>query len=270
MKIQYLSDVHLEFMTKPPKIKVMADVLCLAGDIGYPYSGIYSLFLKQMSQSFKKVFLITGNHEYYNSDKYGNHTMEEVNKTIESVIITNNLTNITFLLNSYELYEDVLFVGTTLWSKIPSMNMNDICLMNDFKQIQGLNYDTYNLLHYKSCSFIADTLALVEKDKEKYKDKKIVIMTHHLPSFNLIDEKHAYSDTNCFYASKCDQFFKEPIKAWIYGHTHTPNKTIINNIQFVCNPKGYPSENTIVKYDTINITGGTPVSPRLQSQQMDL
>ena len=247
MRTQYVSDVHLEFMSKPPKIKVMADVLCLCGDIGYPFSGIYREFIKQMSQSFKKVFLIAGNHEYYDSDKYGSHTMEEINSMIQSIIVNHKLENVTFLNNSYDLYNDVLFVGTTLWSKIPSMNMNDICLMNDFKQIQGLTYDTYNLLHIKSCSFIEDTLASVEKDK------KVVMMTHHLPSFNLIDEKHAYSDTNCFYASKCDKYFVEPIKAWIYGHTHTPNKTIINNIKFVCNPKGYPNENTIVKYETVEV-----------------
>ena len=252
MLVQYLSDIHLEFMSKPPKIKALAEVLCLAGDIGYPHSGIYSLFLKQMSALFKKVFLIAGNHEYYSSDKYSLHTIEETNQKIQSVITEHELHNVTFLNNSYELYDDVLFVGTTLWSKIPSMNMNDICLMNDFKQIEGLTYDTYNILHIKSCNFIADTLASVKKE-DIYKDKKIVMMTHHLPSFNLIDEKHAYSDTNCFYASKCDAYFVEPIKAWIYGHTHTPNKTIINTIKFVCNPKGYPSENTAVKCETITV-----------------
>jgi hypothetical protein len=243
-------------MSKPPKIKVMADVLCLCGDIGYPHSGIYSLFLKQMSQSFKKIFLIAGNHEYYNSDKYGSHTMEDINRHIKWVIGLNKLDNVTFLNNSYELYNDVLFVGTTLWSKIPSMNMNDICLMNDFKQIEGLTYDTYNLLHYKSCNFISDTLSSIVKGdiyEDKNTNKKVVMMTHHLPSFNLIDEKHTYSDTNCFYASKCDAYFVEPIKAWIYGHTHTANKTIIKNIKFVCNPKGYPSENTVVKYETITV-----------------
>ena len=252
MLVQYLSDIHLEFMSKPPKIKALAEVLCLAGDIGYPHSGIYSLFLKQMSALFKKVFIVAGNHEYYSSDKYSLHTIEETNQKIQSVITEHELHNVTFLNNSYELYDDVLFVGTTLWSKIPSMNMNDICLMNDFKQIEGLTYDTYNILHIKSCNFIADTLASVKKE-DIYKDKKIVMMTHHLPSFNLIDEKHAYSDTNCFYASKCDAYFVEPIKAWIYGHTHTPNKTIINTIKFVCNPKGYPSENTAVKCETITV-----------------
>lgn len=252
MRIQYISDIHLEFMSKPPKIKVMAEVLCLAGDIGYPYSGIYREFLKQMNADFKKVFIIAGNHEYYNSHKYGTHTMEDIHQHIQGVINDNTLTNITFLNNSWEEYNDILFAGTTLWSKIPSANINDICLMNDFKQIEGLTYDTYNLLYYKSCHFIEKMLLDVGKE-ENYKNKKVVMMTHHLPSFNLIDEIHTYSDTNCFYASKCDAYFVKPIKAWIYGHTHTPNKTLINNIQFVCNPKGYPSENTSVKYETIDI-----------------
>ena len=147
MLIQYLSDIHLEFMTKVPKIKVMADVLCLAGDIGYPYSGIYKNFLIEMNKSFKKVFLIAGNHEYYNSDKYSNHSMDDVNTMIKSLIKFHKLDNITFLNNSYELYNDIIFVGTTLWSNIQSQNMNDICLMNDFKQIENMTYDNYKLLH---------------------------------------------------------------------------------------------------------------------------
>jgi len=250
MRIQYISDVHLEFLPKLPKIKVLegVDVLCLAGDIGYPYSGIYREFLIKMNSLFKKVFLITGNHEYYNSDKYGSHTIDEVNETIASLISNHKLTNITFLNNSFEVYNDVLFAGTTLWSNIQSQNMNDICLMNDFKQITDLTYDTYKLLHLKSCHFIENLLADV-----KTPAKKIVMMTHHLPSFDLIDERFTFSDTNCFYASKCDKYFVEPIKVWIYGHTHIPNKTIKNNIQFVCNPKGYPSENTSVKNEIINV-----------------
>lgn len=254
MLIQYLSDIHLEFMTKVPKIIVKADVLCLAGDIGYPYSGIYKDFLIKMNRDFKKVFLITGNHEYYNSEKYGDHSMNDVNTMINSIIKFHKLENITFLNNSYEVYNDIIFVGTTLWSNIQSQNMNDIALMNDFKQIENMTYDTYKLLHLKCCNFIENALVDINKD-DKYKDKnnKIVMMTHHLPSFKLIDEKHALSDFNCFYASNCDKYFVEPIKAWIYGHTHTPNQTIINNIKFACNPKGYPSENTIIKYLTINV-----------------
>ncbi len=67
MRIQYISDIHLEFFKVLPKqiVRPVADILCLAGDIGYPFSSLYRDFLKQVSRDFKKVFLIAGNHEYY-------------------------------------------------------------------------------------------------------------------------------------------------------------------------------------------------------------
>jgi predicted phosphodiesterase len=253
MLIQYVSDIHLEFMTKVPKIKVMADILCLAGDIGYPFSGIYKDFLISMNKTFKKIFLIAGNHEYYMMGKNTNRSMDEINTMIVQLIKIHNLTNVSFLNNSSELYNDYLFVGTTLWTKISSMNMNDIAQMNDFRMIKTvsngslLSYDAYNLLHIKNRNFIENTLAT------NINKNKIIMITHHLPSFKLIAEEYQYSDINCFYASECDKFFVEPIVAWIYGHTHTPNTTVINGIQFVCNPKGYPTENHIIKFVTIEV-----------------
>jgi len=43
------------------------------------------------------------------------------------------------------------------------------------------------------------------------------------------------------------------IKCWIYGHTHTPSNVIINGIPFLCNPIGYPDENSKIDFQT-NIT----------------
>lgn len=245
MLIQYVSDIHLEFMTKVPKIKVMADVLCLAGDIGYPYSGIYKDFLIKMNSTFKKVFIITGNHEYYMSGKNNFRSMDDINSMITSIIKFHSLTNVTFLNNSYELYNDYLFVGTTLWSNISGKNTNDLAEMNDFKMIKNMSYDIYNMLHLKSCNFIENILQTVNKNK-------IIMLTHHMPSFTLIEKKNS-TDLNCFYASNCDKFFVSPIVAWIYGHTHTPNINVIDDIMFVCNPKGYPSENHIIKFVTIDV-----------------
>jgi predicted phosphodiesterase len=247
MHIQYVSDIHLEFMTKLPSIKVMADVLCLSGDIGYPYSGIYKDFIIKMSNTFKKIFIITGNHEYYMLGKNQGHTIDEINNKIVSLIKEYNLHNITFLNNSWEEYEGYIFAGTTLWSKIPSQNINDIHCMNDFKQINNMSYYVYNVLHKLACKFIENLIANADKNK------KIIMLTHHLPSFELLDEQYKDSNYNCFYASNSDKYFVEPIKAWIYGHTHVPNKKNINNIQFVCNPKGYPSENFIIKFETIEV-----------------
>ena len=41
----------------------------LAGDIGNPYQSNYNIFMNFISKSFKKSYVIAGNHEYYNKTK---------------------------------------------------------------------------------------------------------------------------------------------------------------------------------------------------------
>ena len=66
--IQIASDIHLEFpgtydiMTK---VEAKSAVLALCGDIGWPNKPDYIKFLKEMSNKFKYVIVIAGNHEVY-------------------------------------------------------------------------------------------------------------------------------------------------------------------------------------------------------------
>ena len=238
MLIQYISDIHLEFLSKIPKIKPMAKTLVLAGDIGYPFSGIYKQFLVEMNNKYNKVFLITGNHEFYNLGKNENKSYDDINNQIKYIIESNNLKNVSFLDNSYEDYDGYRFVGTTLWSKL----YNDDNRINDMEMIKEFNYDIYNEMHKIDCEFIEEIL--------EDTSKPIVMITHHLPSYTLIAEKYKkYEKYNQYFASHCEKYIKDPIKLWIYGHTHAENISEINGVKMVCNPKGYPSENI---YNDIN------------------
>ena len=86
IKLRYFSDLHLEFI-KPNEItkfikripSCINDICILAGDIGDPYTRNYDTFMKFVSSNFKKTFMISGNHEYYNKTK----NIEEVNKFLE-------------------------------------------------------------------------------------------------------------------------------------------------------------------------------------------
>jgi len=236
MKIRYFSDIHLEFFknnTYPIIKKGLEDILILSGDIGNPYNKNYQLFFDDISLKFKKIFVISGNHEYYN------------NEIILTDIYLNDFfkkyDNISFLNNSCELYEGYNFVGTTLWSKI---YLKDY-IVNDLYKIKNFDIDKYNILHEKSKQFIKDTL--------KIKDN-IIMITHHGPSFYLVDKQYKDSLYNqCFYSNQ-DDLIKENyknIKAWFYGHTHTPSIKKLYNIDFLCNPIGYPDENDVIDYDKI-------------------
>jgi predicted phosphodiesterase len=237
MRIQYISDIHLEFFKVLPKqiVRPVADILCLAGDIGYPFSSLYTNFLKQVSRDFKKVFLITGNHEYYSMGANKGHDMAEIDDKITNLIKDNYLYNVTYLDNSFEDYNGYRFVGTTLWTCLNSPQT----YINDFHTIPEMTEELYNTMHEISREFLQTDIIIKSP-------LPVIVMTHHLPSYSLISDKYKadkYTAYNQFFASGCEDLFAPTIKAWIYGHTHSENKQYINGIEFVCNPLGYPGEN---------------------------
>ena len=80
MKIQYCSDLHLEFSenlrmmnAKDPAIEVAGDILVIAGDVGYLVDkNVEHLRLwKWMSENYRQVLMVAGNHEFYNNGDIG-------------------------------------------------------------------------------------------------------------------------------------------------------------------------------------------------------
>lgn len=72
MKIQYASDLHLEFADnwrylKENPLQVTGDILVLAGDIGYLGDENYSKhpFWDWASENYQQVIVCMGNHEFY-------------------------------------------------------------------------------------------------------------------------------------------------------------------------------------------------------------
>ena len=114
MKIQYASDLHLEFLEnttflKNNPLRVTGDILILAGDIAYWKENGYEEhpFWDWVSQNYKQVIVIPGNHEfymYYDVATIGNGveipTRENViftykrNKNIENLFAENHKTPI--------------------------------------------------------------------------------------------------------------------------------------------------------------------------------
>lgn len=249
LKIQYLSDIHLEFydLTKIPRIlsniKPISDICILAGDIGYPFEKTYEVFLKGINNKFSHIFLIHGNHEYYQLKKNKDKTMEEIINKTHDIISSNNLKNIHFLNNSYYDLGKYRFVGSVLWTQL----LNEKYLINDSNHIDNFSIRNNNDLHDKNKKFIKDMI-----DESIKLNKEMIMITHHLPSYKLNDEKYArYHNYNQCFSSNCEDLIKNPIKCWFFGHTHVEKNMNINGIRCVANPIGYIDENPIVDYKKI-------------------
>ena len=101
MRIQYLSDVHFEHYhdLKIPsifrKIEAVGDVLILAGEIGYPSKKHYTEFIQYISEKYENIFLILGNHEYYQTHLNPSAVVFDIIKPYK---------NISLLDDNYEIY----------------------------------------------------------------------------------------------------------------------------------------------------------------------
>ncbi len=116
MKIQFASDLHLEFSANSSWLKlhpleVVGDVLILAGDIGYlSDDGLYPhLFWDWASANYNQVIVVVGNHElysYYDIDKLKSNTIIPIRE------------NVAYYYNSVIRVGDIDIIASTLWAKI--------------------------------------------------------------------------------------------------------------------------------------------------------
>lgn len=110
-KIQYVSDLHLERGFKRI-INPTRPILILCGDIGYPTLLSYRQFMYSISESFDKVYVIPGNHEY---DFMNITNTENIIKDICSA-----KKNLFFIQKETRLlFDDIYLSGCTLWSSKP-------------------------------------------------------------------------------------------------------------------------------------------------------
>ena len=238
MKFQYVSDLHLEISKTLPNIQRQAPNLILAGDVGIPTQDIYDKFLKYVSDQFETVFIITGNHEYYQKHEKGLY-MNQIDELIRE--ICGRLGNVYFLQNDTFLFgRDICIFGDTLWSKITKEEQNTVeCFISDYRMIPKLSVEKSCKLHEESVQKLQDALSL-------YSDRRFVIICHHIPKLSLVLPKYRGSSLNSAFASDVACMDTDQIIAVVYGHTHVDS--ILG--KFYCNPIGYPGENETIKYNS--------------------
>jgi len=232
--VRIFSDLHLEFGLQP--IKKCVDICSksrtkytiLAGDITNfkQRENCLSKLVSELKPLTDKIIYILGNHEYY---ELGQTKAKDVVGVYRD--LCKNL-DINFLENEPLETEDFTFYGTTLWSK---PNYESYSMMNDkysFTSSQEI-LDIHQESVFKLGSFI----------NEYQKDQKLVVISHHMPSFKLIDKEYRkYAYLHPGFASELDYLIKYPVSYWIFGHTHRPSDTTINGVRLLCNPHGYPKE----------------------------
>jgi len=256
-----MSDLHLEFssgnMTLPELSTDKDSVLILAGDIGIGKRQLtYINFFKDIAPRFKLVIYILGNHEFYCGS-----FLRILNKIQKNILAVPELKNVCVVDNETIVCENVSFICSTLWTNFRNGNpivMNDAqYLMNDYKRIrtgssQNARYayarklNTIDVLQY-NCKASRYIFSEIEKQK---KIGKVVVVTHHAPSFQSIPERYKTDIINNAFVSDYDnKIIESKPDFWIHGHIHDNFDYMIENTRILCNPRGYYSSELNLEFD---------------------
>ena len=218
MRIALLSDIHIEHGSNFPGTPD-ADVAVLAGDIGTFTDGHYvKKMVSDLNEEVRTVY-IPGNHEYYGG-RYEDICAESEVKVIRK--------------------DEVSFVATTLWSNPPHDNRE---MINDFAFIKG----HFTPQKMRDLHLVQRDMLKMVIDHEVHDGRKVVVVTHHLPSFKCIHPQYAndQSGMNNYFASPTLEMIWErnwegKVVAWLFGHTHKQVDIVERNcgVRLVANPHG--------------------------------
>ena len=247
-KIQYASDLHLEFAENKSfiehgGIEPVGDVLVLAGDVSY--LGDRKMWKRPFwtwcAEHFKETFIVPGNHEFYGGYDIG-QTMEDFEFEYRD--------NVRYLNNRSVVLGDMELFFTTLWTRIDPIHLWTIQRgMNDFRhgKLYGerLFANDIDDLHQQCLDWLSGAL---KKSLAAHK----VVVTHHCPTLRPEFNGYPGGALNSAFQVDMDAFIENSgVDYWVYGHTHYAggSGTKIGETTLLCNQLGYVFQNEHLDFD---------------------
>jgi predicted phosphodiesterase len=244
MKIQLLSDIHVEFWkeNQVERLEALirpADVLVAAGDINVGRTNTIKT-LNILAQHYTDVLYCPGNHEYYgglelkgfdNHNKFGRKLWGNVHMLNPGSIEIGN----------------VQFHGATLWTDFG----NDVLVeqmynkyIQDYRRIPDGKAANIKYINKHHAGYFK--MAYENRDRAK----KQVFFSHFGPAYEAISErwknvdqassllnKYFYNDLGSWIGSLDDAI-------WLFGHTHDAVDVTVGQVRCLARPVGYPGEHS--------------------------
>lgn len=248
MKIQLVSDLHLEFLNKEQveelanriSYKSNVEVLILSGDIcslSDKYIDNLYTFLNVIEDKYPNVIYIMGNHEYYGTSK---QKVYELGHKLERYYFNLHILENEFItLKRFET-QDVTFYGTTLWFEETVETSLKRYYLNDYTQIEDFTPDVW-------CRKAISYIKQIPDDNSKK-----VLITHHVPHNRFISPKYLGSELNCFYLNEIGKYLNK-FDLVVFGHSHNSvNQQFSERTLAMSNPRGYLKSNGEGENDKFN------------------
>ena len=242
MRIQILSDLHLEFPGNSlPPLAPDAELIVLAGDLAPVRAGRVGEAARRWAGA-ERILYVPGNHEFYGSDI----------DTAQAALADQCLRHqVTLLDPGAVTIDDIRFIGATLWTDFRLEGA--AAEARAHRTVAGGLADFRGAIRYRagpsgrfttaeSARRHAAHRAFIEAELESAASCGLtpVVITHHAPSPRCIRPRFADSRLNAGFASDLDAViarYQPPL--WVHGHLHDRVDEQLGETRVVCNPGGY-------------------------------
>ena len=235
-----ISDLHLgPHETFDWTGQATSSVCIVAGDISRDIETVKET-LKHLGKCYQAVFYIDGNNEH----RHNLNMLDISYDMLEDELV--DMPNVVFLHNNCVIVDGVAIIGTNGWWTWDFDDQIDdeqskLWWMDAMKASYSTTDDIIDLAHN-------DTAYLISSVKRLQKHqgvKRIVIVTHTVPTKELIDHDVELSDTykfnkmgNSLMSLVFDEDTEGKIDTWCFGHYHNSIDRNINGVHYVNNCKG--------------------------------
>lgn len=227
MKVQILSDIHVEFHRDRGRAFVErldprgVDVLVVAGDLGVAADGTLEEALTGLCARYRHVVFVAGNHELYGSGR------EEAHALLGA--LSDRHRNLHWLEEGVVAIDGQRFVGGTLWfpPQADGMDATWSRFLNDFRRIR--DFDAWvHAVNRRTAAFL-DAVVLPGD----------VVVTHHLPHASCVPPKWVAHPLTRFFVSPLPDTLVGRPALWAFGHGHDSYWGRLGACRLVANPFGY-------------------------------
>lgn len=251
MKIDYISDLHLDFHVSMQSFSWEAksfgflssllpeekgDILVIAGDLSH-YNRQSFFILKFFSSVYEQVLFVLGNHDYYlppgeQQLKYEQDSKKRVTDLIERVKALPNVRYLSYF-EKFK-YRGVTFAGATSWYSLQTEKERNFFYnsLNDSRLIKG---------------FDIATIHKVEMQAFELLEAVDVLITHVPPT--RINSHDYFGSTDCF----LNTLPSSAARVFIFGHSHEQEVYEKDNAVYCINALGYPREGLSQKIRSVMI-----------------
>ena len=239
MRLQLLSDLHLESESFDPEPAPDADVLILAGDIDRRWQGF---------ERFRgwpvPVIVVAGNHEF--DGREWNDAWPALRERCASLSITMLEREATVLTDSAG--QRVRFVGTTRWSDFdlygPARRERCVRAASYFMALMDATRDG---APFDAAAVRVEALACREWLAQELRRAnggwdRTVVVTHFAPSFRSADPRYGSQPGTASFCNADDDLL--PLAdLWLHGHLHCQHDYRVEHsggsTRVVCNSRGH-------------------------------